>query len=165
VRGSFAIELLSANHDRLAFASGRDVLDRYLQTQTGQDMRRRISNCFVATPDSVAIAGYYTLAAASIPLLDVPDDIKKRLPRYPVLPAALIGRLAVDRKIQRKGLGGALLFDAVKRAAQADPAIHALTVDAKDAGAAAFYARYGFRAFASRPMSLFLPLATAAKLL
>ena len=128
-------------------------------------MRRRIANCFVVTPDSVIIAGYYTLAAASIPVLDLPVELKKRLPRYPVLPAALIGRLAVDRRFQGKGLGGALLFDAITRAVRAEPAIFSLIVDAKDDRPVAFCRRYGFTAFVSRRRSLFLPIATAAELL
>jgi ribosomal protein S18 acetylase RimI-like enzyme len=164
VTGALSIELLGATHDRQNFACGNDTLDRYLLTQAGQDMRRRISNCFVATPDSAVIAAYYTLAAASVPVLELPDSEKKRLPRYPVVPAALIGRLAVDRRFQGRGLGGALLFDAIMRAMKAEPAIFALIVDAKNDSAAAFYAHYGFRAFASRPTSMFLPLATAAKL-
>jgi GNAT superfamily N-acetyltransferase len=164
VTASFSIEPLAASHNRSAFASGTEALDRYLQHQAGQDMRRRISNCFVATPDSVVIAGYYTLAAASVPALDLSEDVKKRLPRYPVLPAALIGRLAVDRQFRRKGLGAALLFDALQRAVKAEPAVFAAIVDAKDDDAAAFYSHHGFRAFASRPMSMFLPLATVAAL-
>jgi ribosomal protein S18 acetylase RimI-like enzyme len=163
VTGTFSIEPLSASHDRPAFNSGNEALDRYLHAQAGQDIRRRIANCFIATPDSIVVAGYYTLAAASIPLLELPEAEKKQLPRYSVLPAALIGRLAVDRRFQGRGLGGVLLFDALKRATLAEPAIFAMIVDAKDDDAAAFYNRYGFRSFASRPMSLFLPLATAAK--
>ena len=123
------------------------------------------SNCFVATPNAIIVAGYYTLAAASIPVLEFPEPDKKRIPRYPVLPAALIGRLAVDQRFRGRGLGAALLFDAFRRALQAEPAIFAMIVDAKDASAASFYAHFGFRAFASKPMSMFLPLATAATLL
>jgi len=85
--------------------------------------------------------------------------------RYPVLPAALVGRLAVDEQYRRKSLGAALLFDAFQRAARAEPAVFALIVDAKDENAAAFYSHFEFRAFISRPMTMFLPIATAAKLL
>jgi ribosomal protein S18 acetylase RimI-like enzyme len=128
-----------------------DALDRYLRAQAGQDMRRRIANCFVAAPlDTTSVAGYYTLSAASIPVVDLPEDVSRRLPRYPVIPAALIGRLAVDRQYRRRGLGAALLFDALERAIRADAAVFAVIVDAKDETAPAFYARYGFRRFASR---------------
>ncbi|AOO83419.1 GNAT family N-acetyltransferase [Bosea vaviloviae] len=163
---SFVIQSLAPEHDRLAFSCGVDALDRYLQNQASQDVRRHISNCFVASPvESAAIAGYYMLAAASVPVLDLPEAETKRLPRYPVLPTALIGRLAVDRQYRRRNLGGALLFDAIQRAARAEPAVFAMIVDAKDEDAAAFYQHFGFMPFANRPMSLFLPVATAMKLL
>ena len=162
----FVIEPLSSNHDRAGFSCGVEALDRYLHTQAGQDIRRRISNCFVAVPEgSGTIAGYYTLAAASILLVDLPPDDAKRLPRYPVVPAALVGRLAVHREHRGRALGAALVFDAIQRAMRADPAVFALIVDAKDEDAAAFYRHFGFKSFVSRPMSLFLPIATAAKLL
>ncbi|MBN8940200.1 MAG: GNAT family N-acetyltransferase [Rhizobiales bacterium] len=137
-----------------------------MQNQAGQDVRRRISNCFIASPaEGAVIAGYYTLAATSIPVLDLPEAETKRLPRYPVLPAALIGRLAVDRRYRGRDLGAALLFDAIQRAVRAEAAVFTMVVDAKDEGAAAFYRHFGFTPFASRPMSLFLPIATAMKLL
>ncbi len=163
---SFAIEALPATHDRVSFDCGVEALNRYLQQQAAQDIRRRISNCFVARPvgSTSLIAGYYTLAAASIPLLDLPDHLTKRLPRYPVIPAALIGRLAVDDEYRGRALGAALLFDAIERTMKADPAIFALLVDAKDDKAAAFYRHFGFASFVGWPTRLFLPLATAAKL-
>ena len=95
-------------------------------------------------------------------MLDLPSETAKRLPRYPVVPAALIGRLAIDRQYRGRGLGAALLFDALARA---DTAIFAILVDAKDDAAAAFYRRHGFQPFAARPLNLFLPLGTALKLL
>lgn len=163
---SFVIAPLSPHHDRRAFSCGVDPLDRYLQTQATQDIRRRIANCFVATSaNSNIIAGYYTFSAASVPMLDLPSETAKRLPRYPVVPAALIGRLAIDRQYRGRGLGAALLFDAIARAARADTAIFAALVDAKDDAAAAFYRHHGFQPFAARPRTLFLPIGTALKLL
>jgi GNAT superfamily N-acetyltransferase len=163
---SFVIAPLTSDHDRLAFSCGVDALDRYLQTQAGQDIRRHIANCFVASPANTnIIAGYYTFSAASIPVVDLPQEQSRRLPRYPVMPAALIGRLAVDRQHRGRGLGAALLFDAIERAIRADAAVFAVIVDAKDAPAAAFYQHHGFRPFASLPQRLFLPTATAMKLL
>jgi ribosomal protein S18 acetylase RimI-like enzyme len=166
VTGSFIIEPLSSKHDRGRFGCGAEPLDRYLQTQAGQDIRRRILNCFVAVPgEADVIAGYYTLAAASIPIDDLPADLSRKLPRYPVLPAALMGRLAVDRNYLRRSLGSALLYDAISRTMRADPGIFALVVDAKDETAANFYRRFGFQPFASRPLSFSLPIATAANLI
>lgn len=123
-----------------------------------------MASCFVAAETATqAIAGYYTLAATSIPATDLPPETLKRLPRYPILPAALIGRLAIDRSFHRKGLGSALLADAALRVLKGDTKAFALIVDAKDETAVAFYQNQGFRRFASRKMSLFLPLATARK--
>lgn len=161
----FHIELL-AGQDRAGFTSGVEPLDRYLKTQASQDMRRRVSNCFVALPDGAAmVAGFYTLAASSIPIHDLADEVVRRLPRYPVLPAALIGRLAVDQGFRGRQLGAALLFDAILRALRAEPAVLTVIVDAKDDAALAFYRHHGFVAFARRPSSLYLPVDTAAKLL
>lgn len=163
---SFAIRPLGPEHDRSAFSCGVDALDRYLQQQANQDVKRRISNCFVASPaGSMAVAGYYTLAAASIPLVELPETQAKRLPRYPVVPAALIGRLAVDRQFHGHQLGSALVFDAIKRAAAAEPAVFTMIVDAKDDAAVRFYEHFGFTPFAGRPMSLYLPIATAMKMM
>lgn len=163
---SFVIAPLSDKHDRLAFSCGVDALDRYVQVQAGQDIRRHIANCFVASPaDTHIVAGYYTISAASVPLVDLPERETKRLPRYPVVPAALIGRLAIDRQYRGRGLGAALLFDALERACRSEAAVFAVVVDAKDEQAAAFYQHHGFQRFASRPQSLFLPVATAMKLL
>ena len=89
----------------------------------------------------------------------------KRLPRYPTLPAVRIGRLAVDLRYRGRGLGGAMLADAASRALQSPPAVFALLVDAKNDDAVAFYRRYGFRPLTSQSRTLFLPMATAGKLL
>jgi GNAT superfamily N-acetyltransferase len=166
VTASFVIAPLGPNYNRLAFSSGVDALDRYLQTQAGQDVRRHLANCFVASPvNTNSVAGYYTFSAASVAINDLSDEYAKRLPRYPVVPAALIGRLAIDRQYKGRGLGAALLFDAVERALRSEVAIYAILVDAKDERAAAFYSHHGFQPFTSRPRSLFLPVATALKLL
>lgn len=162
---AFRTETLTATHDRRNFASGVDALDRYLRDQASQDVKRRLAHCFVALDESDAIAGYYCFAATSLPLTELSADEARRLPRYSLLPAGLIGRLAIDRRYQRLGLGGALIMDAALRAARADPAIFALIVDAKDGAARAFYEHLQFRRFASRPQSLFLPLATALQAL
>ena len=162
---SVVIEPLNASHDRGAFSCGTAALDRYFREQAGQDIRRRLGNCFVAVHgEAGAVAAYYTLAASSIPLDALPKEETRRLPHYPVLPATLIGRLAVDRRYQGYGLGSALIVDAMRRSIQAAPASFMLLVDAKDQNAAAFYRRHGFLALASRPQSLFLPMATALKL-
>jgi len=165
-RSPFRVEALNDLHDRTSFHCGEDALDRYLQMQATQDIRRRVANCFVAVEiRSGQIAAYYTLSAASIPFLDLPAEVSKRLPRYPTLPAIRIGRLAVDEGFQGRGLGAALLADAASRAIRSDAAAFTLMVDAKNDKAVSFYQRYGFRPLTSRPRTLFLPLATARKAL
>jgi ribosomal protein S18 acetylase RimI-like enzyme len=162
VSGGFRVELLG-KHDRAAFSSGDEALDRYLRDQVTQDIRRRLSNCFVALDAAGAFAGYYTFAATSVPLTELPADITRRLPRYPSVPAGLIGRLAIDQRFQRQGLGSLLVVDAAARAMRAEPAIYALVVDAKSEDAAAFYMRLGFQRFLSQPMRLFIPIAEIAR--
>ena len=110
------------------------------------------------------IAGYYTLAAASVPLTDLPSSAAKKLPRYPLVPAVRMGRLAVDRDFKGRGLGGALLADALSRASNSDIAAYALLVDAKDEKAATFYRHHGFILLPNSPLTLFLPLATASNI-
>lgn len=162
VGDGFHIELLG-DHDRAAFCSGVDVLDRYFRERVTQDVRRHVSNCFVLLDAGKQVVGYYTFAAASIPLGEVPESLARRLPRYPSLPAGLIGRLAVDRGYQRQGFGALLVVDAVARALRAELAIYALVVDAKDDHAAAFYSRLGFHRFASQANRLFIPISEIAK--
>lgn len=162
----FRLAPLGAEHNRESFCSGEEALDRYFKAQATQDIRRRIANCFVAVEAKTGqVAAFYTIAAASLPLTELPSELAKRLPRYPTLPAVRIGRLAVDRKFQGRGLGGALLVDAARRSITSPPAVFALVVDAKDDEAVAFYQRFGFRCFSSQPRTLFLPLATVRKIL
>jgi ribosomal protein S18 acetylase RimI-like enzyme len=160
----FLLEPLGGGHERSLFRCGEDALDRYFQKQVTQDIRRRIANCFVAVETLTGhIAACYTISAASIPLVDLPPDETRRLPRYPTVPAVRIGRLAVDQRFQGRGLGAALLADAASRTLKADAAAFTLLVDAKNDQAVAFYRRFGFRLLTRQPRTLFLPLATAQK--
>lgn len=138
--------------DRSAFASGVEPLDRYFRTQVTQDVRRRVAASFVAVErTSGLVAGFYTLSAADLLLADLlladlPSELARRLPRYPTLPAARLGRLAVDLRFCGRKLGAALLADAVDRAAVSEVASYALAVDAKDETAEAFYHHHVFLA-------------------
>ena len=106
---ALVIEPLASQHDRTNFSCGEPALDAYLQRQASQDMRRRIAQVFVAVGDGPGmIAGYYTVSAASFQKDELPPALAKRLPHYPV-PAAVLGRLAVDRGYQGRGLGELLL--------------------------------------------------------
>lgn len=157
---AFRVEPLDPRQDRSGFRSGSPPLDRYFHTQVTQDIRRRIAACFAALTAEGRLAGYYTLASASIPLTDLPADLGKKLPRYPSVPAVRMGRLAVDQSFRGRGLGAALLADALLRSKRSEIAAYALLVDAKDEEAAAFYRHHGFVPFNGRPLMLFLPLAT-----
>jgi ribosomal protein S18 acetylase RimI-like enzyme len=145
---------------RSTFACGIEPLDRYFQQQVTQDIRRRVTACYVAVEEAThEIAGFYTLAAASIPLAEMPADLAKKLPRYPSVPTARLGRLAVNQRHQGQKLGSALLWDAIQRSARSEIAVFALVVDAKDHQAKAFYLHHGFISFKSQPKHLILPLA------
>ncbi len=160
------IEPLGAGHDRADFSCGEPALDTYLRTQASQDIKRRIAQVFVALGDPPAkILGFYSLSAASFEKDALPSNLGKRLPRYPV-PAAVLGRLAIDRSHRGRGLGETLLLDAIHRVILASKAmaVYALIVDAKKDRAQSFYERYGFLPFLTTPRRLFLPLETFVKL-
>lgn len=157
---TFRIAPLLKSHDRTAFSSGSAPLDSYFRTQVTQDMRRKVTSCFVAVAADGRIAGYYTLASSSIVLTSLPEATSRTLPRYPSVPVTRMGRLAVDGAFKRQGLGGALLWDGAARILAAEIASFALVVDAKDDEAAAFYLHHGFIALADAPLTLFLPMAT-----
>lgn len=162
--GPFRIEPLTANHDRSGFESGSETLDRYFRVQVSQDIKRRIATCFVAVDtQSGDIAGFYTLTAAGVALDGLPAALVKKLPRYPMVPAALLGRLAVARTCQRQGLGAALLVDALLRTARTELGVFAMLVDAKDEAAQRFYEHYGFVPLPGEERRLCLPIATALR--
>lgn len=162
--GSFLIEPLGPNHDRASFTSGVAPLDRYFREQATQDVRRRVTACYVALESPGAeVAGYYTLAAGGIALTDLPESLAKRLPRYPSVPVARLGRLAVALAYRGRKLGSALLWDAGMRALRSEIAAFALVVDAKDEAAEAFYLHHGFVTLGNHPRQLVLPLATLTK--
>jgi ribosomal protein S18 acetylase RimI-like enzyme len=161
VTAPFPVEALGSHHDRKAFSSGVEPLDRYFREQVTQDMRRRATACYVAVDAaSGKVAGYYTLAAGGVPLAEMPDALAKRLPRYPSVPVARLGRLAVDTTYRGRQFGAMLLWDAAMRAARSEMAVFALVVDAKDDQAEAFYRYHDFVAFG--PRQLIYPLANFA---
>jgi GNAT superfamily N-acetyltransferase len=164
MKAKFQVVPLEAAHERTGFVCGVSALDRYFQQQVTQDMRRRITSCFVALDSVGAVAGYYTLASTSVVLTALPASTAKKLPRYPTVPAVRMGRLAVAGAYAGTGLGAALLANALQRACRAEIAAYALVVDAKDVKAAGFYAHHGFAPLPDSPMTLFLPLASVKTL-
>lgn len=155
------IKPLDTHHDRARFRCGVPSLDDYVQKQARQDVKRRISRVFVEStaehPD--VLVGYYTLSTLSIELSQLPSTLARKLPRHPI-PAALLGRLAIDRIAQGHGVGSILLADAIKRtlAVSDEIAIYAMVVDAIDERAQGFYEQFGFSQLCSEGRRLFLPL-------
>jgi GNAT superfamily N-acetyltransferase len=165
IDSSLRIERLSEAHDPTSFACGNEALDRYLREQAGQDLRRRLAAVFFLCESSAnAVRGYYTLSACQVDPRSLPADLARRLPHRPV-PAALIGRLAVDLHFRGRSLGGALLADALIRAAGGSREIGAMSVvvGAKEDQARAFYEHYGFRRFTDDQYRLFLSILDAER--
>ena len=162
----FAFEPLGQQHNRAAFSCGVESLDSYLRKQAGQDARKRAAAPFVLTYDGRTIAGYYTLSQYAIELEDVPEEVAKKLPKYPLAPATLLGRLAVSIDFRGKGLGQALLMDALYRSLALSEQIAStgVIVDAKDELAHAFYLKYGFIDLPKVDKRLFLHVATIERL-
>lgn len=154
-------QLDPTRHNRKAFCSGVPALDRFLQTQAHQNMRRGVSQTFVLVPAQAPdeIAGFYTLAPGEVRLADLQPADARPLPPYPV-PCFRLGRLARDQRWRGRGIGALLLGLAVQRCLTAKRSIggYALIVDAKGPAAEAFYERHGFRRFQDTPRSLYLPL-------
>ncbi|MCY7369061.1 MAG: GNAT family N-acetyltransferase [Chamaesiphon sp.] len=158
------IAQLSAEHDRADFRSGSEPLDRYLWERANQDFKRYVATPFVLYDlESKRIAGYYTLAATGIQFEDLPETMRKKLPRYPIVPAILLGRLAVDERYQGQGIGSFLLVDALRRSLINEIVAAAVVVDAKDQTAQAFYKYHNFVSFAGQPLRLFLPMTLIAR--
>jgi GNAT superfamily N-acetyltransferase len=158
------VEVLGSHHDRTRFDCGVEALDRYLKVQARQDARKNIAAPFVLVLFNGTVAGYYTLSATAVNVGDLPQQTTRKLPRYPLIPATLLGRLAVDRRHRGKGYGRFLLADALYRAVRSEIASFAVVVDAKDADALRFYQRESFLPFPDHPMKLFLPMANIAEL-
>jgi len=151
-------------HERAVFSCGQEALDNYLKQQAGQDVEKRVAAVFVATDDGKTISGYFALSQYSIQAGELPAATLKqlKLPKYPALPATLIGRLARATTHKGRGLGELLLMSALERALAASREIGsiAVAVDAKDEEAINFYASYGFIRLPEHPNRLFLPMAT-----
>jgi predicted GNAT family N-acyltransferase len=163
----YNIELLTERHNRKSFSCGVEALDNYLQQHAGQEIRKYVATTFILTEkQNLDAIGYYTLASIAVDAGELPESIAKRLPKYPQLPATLLGRLAVAKKYQGQRLGELLIVDALRRSIKSskEVASMAIIVDAKCDKILNFYKHYGFIQFSSYQNKLFLPMATAAKL-
>lgn len=165
---SYRFELFGERHKPLrgSFSCGEGALDAYLKKRARQEMDKRIAVVYVLLDESEGrIAGYYTLSSLSV---ELPEDTRKGLPKYPEYPATLLGRLAVDDEYQGRGLGKRLLLDALGRSLAGSRAVasYAVITDAKNEAAEAFYTRYGFLPLptADDGRRLFLPMGTVERL-
>ncbi len=149
--------LLNDQHDLSLFESGVESLDEWLRRRARANQVSGASRTYVVC-EGECVAGYYCLSSGALASSDAPGPIRRNMPDP--IPIAILGRLATDRHWQGKGIGAALLRDAVLRTAQAAHIVgirgllvHAISEDAK-----AFYARYGFIASPGHPMTLVLSL-------
>lgn len=160
------IRRLEKSHDRTNFECGQPLLDEWLKDRANQFDRRDLSRTFVATrPELVAVLGYYAISTHRVVYEVLPTAEAKGLPRLAV-PVLLIGKLAVDRRVQGQGLGALLLVDALRRALQISEhvGIRAVEVDAIDDAARKFYMKFGFRSLLDDPRHLFLTISEIRKL-
>ena len=157
---SFHIEPLSRRHDTSRFDCEKESLNEFIKRFARQNEEKRISRTFVAVaPDRPEILGYYTLSTGAIEFADLPEESRRRLPRYPI-PVAHLGRLAVDRSAKGVGLGEFLMIDAFRRTmlVAGELGIFAVEVIALDADARRFYQKYGFAELADDDLHLYLPI-------
>jgi GNAT superfamily N-acetyltransferase len=145
---TYLTEALNPKHRKNEFSCEKEILNDYLYYQANQDIKRKLSACFVMTDkETDLIKGYYTLANNSIPLSLVPADLRKNLPKsYISIPTTLLGRLAIDKRFQGQGVGKILLIDALKRSYDIAKTIgsFAVVVDPLDIDAENFYIKYDF---------------------
>jgi len=141
-------EILNSKHRKKEFSCGKDILDKYLYQQANQDIKRKLSVCFVLIDSETnSIKGYYTLSNNSISQDIIPSKLRRKLPKsYSSIPVTLLGRLAIDKNFQRKVIDKILLIDALKRCYEISKSIgsYAVIVDPLDKDAESFYGKYGF---------------------
>lgn len=157
----------SRTHIRSSFCCGEESLDTYIRKQASQDLKKRVSTVFVLIDDpEMNVLAYYTLSSYTVDVAALEGSFAKRLPRYPALPATLLGRLAVDNKQRGKRFGELLLIDALKKSLDATMQVASLAViaEALDEKALSFYIKYGFKQFNQEPMKLYLPMKSVEEL-
>ena len=162
----YITEPLGRKHKKSEFSCGNSSLDNYIQRQAKQDIRRKLSACFILGGSKGNVKGYYTLSNAGISHEVIPEEISKKLPRnYNSLPVTLLGRLAIDENNKGQGLGKLLLIDALKRSYEVSKVIGsmAVIVDPIDTNAIKFYSKYGFITLPDSG-KMFLPMKTIEKL-
>ena len=163
---AYRVEPLGPSHNRAEFHCGVAELDDYFHRQAGQDLRRKVAAPFVMLDKGGVIVGYYTLSAYAVRLKELPEQVTKKLPRYPLLPATLLGRLAVGKENRRSGLGRLLLMDALHRSWRntTEVASVGVVVEALDQPARTFYQHHEFITLPDNPNRLFIAMPTLERL-
>jgi GNAT superfamily N-acetyltransferase len=164
---AFRFEALdAATHDRGAFDSTVPALSLYLKQQARKDAERHVAATFVMVNEAAPaqIVGFYTLSNYTVEIAELPVEDTRKLPRYPRLPATLIGRLARDRRFP--GTGSLLLLDAITRAYAQTKASGSIAVvaEAKDEPALRFYRKHGFLQLGSEPNRVYLAIGSVEQL-
>lgn len=158
---------LNTFHKKNNFKCGKDLLDHYLHKQAKQDVKRKLTVCFILANKDDIVQGYYTLSNAGIPSNELPEELRKRYHKsYTNLPATLLGRLAVDQSSQGNRFCEILLLDALKRSFEVSAkeiGSIAVIVDPLDAEAIQFYEKYGFMALPGSG-KMFIPMTTISLL-
>lgn len=162
---SYVTNVLGASHEKAKFSCGKAMLDNYIQKQAKQDVKGKVSACFILSDDDKVIKGYYTLSNGSIPRSQLPESFVKQLQKYHDLPVTILGRLAVDNKYKGQKLGSLLLLDALKRSYDATSNLGsmAVVVDPIEQEAKEFYTKYGFTLLPDSGR-MFMPMATIEQL-
>ena len=162
----FTFEALG-DHDRTRFNCGIPELDNYLRQQASQDAKRKVATPFVVLDQERRVAGYYTLSAYGIRGSELPPAVAKKLPRYPLIPATLLGRLAVSREYRGQKLGSLLLMDALRRSWKNTAVVASVGVvaEAFDEAARNFYLHHEFSPLLEHPRKVFLAMGTIEKAL
>ncbi len=158
----------SRRHIRSSFCCGKASLDNYIREKASQDLKKRVSTVFVLMDEPVTnVLAYYTLSSYTVDITVLDESFAKRLPRYPLLPATLLGRLAVDNSQKGKQFGELLLLDALKKSLDTSLQVASLAViaEALDDEALSFYLKYGFQQFKQEPLKLYLPMKLIEELL
>ena len=152
---------ISKQFAKVPFDCGTPELNQYLRHYAFKNDQLSIGKTFLAITETQDVAGYLTISTAQITTDSLPEELRAKLPRYPV-PAFRIGKLAVDHRFQGLGVGSWLLTQAFQKAVEIaqNVGLFAILVDAIDEKAKRFYLKYGFIPFIEQPLTLFLPLAT-----
>lgn len=163
----WSITALKDEQKRNDFDCGVSVLNDYLKKLSSQHVKKNVSRVFVAVSDEDAskILGYYSLSSAQVSFEELPKNLRRGLPSRLPIPAARLGRLAVDLRAQGYRVGESLLVNCLSRCGKisAEMGISGVIVNAKNDKAKRFYTHYGFQPLTETPLTLFQPIKTIIK--